>query len=65
MSTFAEEWDAAARDVRAALAACAVEIVNERTDHLTTLDAAEVCTEVWGEMTNRLYGRAAQEESDE
>lgn len=61
MSTFEEEWNAAARDVRAAIAACVVEIVDKRTDYLTTLDAAQVCAEVWGEVTGILYGPGPQE----
>jgi len=62
-SAFAEEWDNAARDVRAALAACTVQIVNEHTDYLTSPDAAQVCAEVWGEMTGILHGPGSQDGS--
>lgn len=60
MTTFDERWDAAARDVRAALAAATVEIVNTRTDHLTVPDSAQVCAQVWGEMTDLMYPQAKE-----
>lgn len=55
------EWDAAARDVRAALAACAVEIVDQHTDHLTRPDSGAIAAQVWGDITDLMYPPVTKE----
>lgn len=54
---FRREWDAAARDVRSALAAATVDMVNRELEHahITGQTAGEITAQIWGDMTDRMY----------
>lgn len=65
MTTFDQQWNDAARDVRTALAACGVEMVNSELEriHITGQTAGEITGQIWGDLTDLMYPNTKENDS--